>query len=255
MNIQEVSKLQSFTNKQTMDLRVRSFLFHHKAELSAGALDVLKFIWRHSVKYPGVSFAKNETIEKKTGRSRSTVIRAINTFVEKGLLKRVPATRPNGKRGVNILVILPGDETTSPWLEKEDEKPSEKIEIQQKTAEEKSLPAAEQKPDFDTDYLPSYIPKAFTSLTKAFLPIDDIWSAWKSVTHAFHKFQLNYPVDHYIEVINRTFKQSLYAQKKGIIKKTFLGYFYGGIIQTFTQVYRSEVMEDPATLYYDWLNA
>lgn len=255
MKIQEISKLQSFTNKQNMDLRVRAFLFHHKAELSPGALDVLKFIWRHSVKYPGVSFAKNETIEKKTGRSRSTVIRAINTFVEKGLLKRVPATRPNGKRGVNILVILPEDETPTPWLEKEDQKPSEKIELQPAAVEEKAAPQAAQKRVFDTDYLPSYIPKAFTSLTQAFLPIDDICSAWKSVTHAFRKFQLNYPVDHYIEVINRTFKQSIYAQKKGMIKKTFLGYFYGGIIQTFTQVFRNEVMEDPSTLYYDWLNA
>ncbi|WP_028782427.1 helix-turn-helix domain-containing protein [Thalassobacillus devorans] len=253
MKIQEISNLQSFSNKQTMDLRVRAFLFHHKTELSAGTLDVLKFIWRHSVKYPGVSFAKNETIEKKTGRSRSTVIRAINILVEKGLVKRVPATRPNGKRGVNILVILPEDETTAPWLDKEDQHPSG--ESQPEADEEKSSPEAVQKPDFDTDYLPSYIPKAFTSLTKAFLPIDDICSAWKSVTHAYRKFQLNYPVDHYITAINRTFKQSLYVQKKGMIKKTFLGYFYGGIMQTFTQVYRQEVMDDPSNLYYDWLHA
>ncbi|WP_176224010.1 helix-turn-helix domain-containing protein [Thalassobacillus devorans] len=252
--LQEIRQLQSFPNKNAMDLRVRAFLYHHKATLSPGALQVLKFIWRHSVKFPGVSFAKIDTIMEKTSRSRSTVIRAINIFVAKGLMKRVPAVRPNGKRGVNFLVILPEETAACPWEKEAETEQPEGSTLKPAPAHKSDIKKAVSKPMMDTDYLPAFIPKAFIKLTKPYLQITDIYAAWGSVMRAYRQMKLNYPVDHYIDVITKTFKQAIFLQKQGAIKKTFLGYFYGGMRNSFTQVGRKEIMDDPSNLYYDWLH-
>ncbi|ASF39009.1 helix-turn-helix domain-containing protein [Halobacillus halophilus] len=257
MNIHDISKLQSFPSKKELDVRVRSFLYQHKAALSPASLEILTFIWRHSVKYPGVSFAKIETIEKATKRSRRTIVRAINTLEQTGLLTRVPMIRPNGKRGVNILVINPAEE--NPLPEKKDiasEKTAERVEKPEQTETPKPVKqgSSAAKPAIDPDYLPTYIPKAFIQLSQSFLNVKDILGAWKRVHYAYQQTQLSYPVDHYITIITQTFKQAIFAKQNGSIKKTFLGYFYGGILAAFQQTVRKEVMDDPANLYYDWLN-
>ncbi|MBM7553222.1 helix-turn-helix domain-containing protein [Thalassobacillus pellis] len=255
MDISEIRSLQAFPSKKEMDLRVRAFLYHHKAELSSGTLDVLRFIWRHSVKYPGVSFAKIETIMLKTLRSRSTVIRAINTLEEKGLLTRIPNTRPNGKRGVNILVINASTEEQLPSEDAGVSTTNEKASSPIKIPQEKASAIKSTKQVIDADYLPSYIPDAFIALTQSFLNVNEILSAWNSVRRVYEVYNLNYPVEHYLQAIIRTFKQAVFAKQNGWIKKTFLGYFYGGMKATFTQLVRKEVMSDPANLYFDWLDS
>ncbi|MCA1011672.1 helix-turn-helix domain-containing protein [Halobacillus halophilus] len=256
MNIHDISKLQSFPSKQELDVRVRSFLYQYKASLSPASLEILTFIWRHSVKYPGVSFAKIETIEKATKRSRRTIVRAINTLEQAGLLSRIPTIRPNGKRGVNILVINPAEE--NPLPDRREIVCKDKAEKVEKPAQTEAPQTLEQvsptKPAVDTDYLPTYIPKAFIQLSQSFLNVKDILGAWKRVHYAYQQTQLCYPVDHYISIITQTFKQAVFAKQNGSIKKTFLAYFYGGILAAFQQTVRKEVMDDPANLYYDWLN-
>ncbi|SFG14933.1 Helix-turn-helix domain-containing protein [Halobacillus alkaliphilus] len=253
MNIHDISKLQSFPSKKELDLRVRSFLYQHKAALSPASLEILTFIWRHSVKYPGVSFAKIETIEKATKRSRRTIVRAINTLEKAGLLSRIPTIRPNGKRGVNILVITPAEE--NPLPDKKDIASEEKAEKPEQTESPKpAKQVSAAKPVVDTDYLPFYIPKAFIQLSQSFLNVKDILGAWKRVHYAYQQMHLRYPVDHYITIITQTFKQAVFAKQNGSIKKTFFAYFYGGILAAFQQTVRKEVMDDPANLYYDWLN-
>ncbi|UOR12788.1 helix-turn-helix domain-containing protein [Halobacillus amylolyticus] len=266
MNIEAVRNLQSFPNTKELNLRVRGFLFHHKQELSEGTLAVLRYIWRHSVKYPGVSFAKLETIQKKTNKSRSTVIRAINCLVNKQLPTRVPTIRPNGKRGVNILVFrADGDERLPETEIKQESAPVSQASSHQGDApKENLLPETETEqskthieksaPVFDTDYLPSYIPETFIEVARPFLSPKEILSAWQSVQRAYNKANLNQPIEYYIERINKTFKQSVFAKHHGLIRKTFLGYFYGSLKETFIQIVREEVMADPSNVYYDWLN-
>ncbi|WP_176142507.1 helix-turn-helix domain-containing protein [Halobacillus hunanensis] len=263
MNIENLRNLQPFPTKKELDFRVRAFLYHHKPALSEGTLTILKYIWRHSVKYPGVSFSKVETIQTKTNKSRSTVIRAINCLVKKGLLTRIPTTRPNGKRGVNILVFLTDETECLP----KPEQPSEGlIELEtplESTSMEKSSSDAEpvlnnnDKENITTtvnsDFLPSYIPQTFISVSRSFLSHSEILSAWKSALHAYKYVNLTYPIEWYIEQINQTFKQAIFAKREGTIKKHFLGYFYGGLKQMFTQTVRKEVMADSSNLYYDWL--
>ncbi|MFD2923987.1 helix-turn-helix domain-containing protein [Halobacillus naozhouensis] len=260
MNIETLRNLQPFPTKKELDLRVRAFLYHHKPALSEGTLAILKYIWRHSVKYPGVSFAKVETIQNKTSKSRSTVIRAINCLEKKGLLSRVPTIRPNGKRGVNILVfredgteILPEPENR-PEIPVAAEPPCEPVHI------EKTQPEAEtvvnkddQVNSNDSLFLPAYIPESFISVSRPFLSPHEILSAWKGALNAYKYVNLTYPIEWYLEQINQTFKQAVFAKREGTIKKNFLGYFYGGLKQTFTQAVRKEVMADSSNLYYDWL--
>ncbi|APH06434.1 helix-turn-helix domain-containing protein [Bacillus weihaiensis] len=102
-----VKGYQSFSSVEEMDKAVRGFLYHHKQELSEGTLKVLTFIWTHSTKVIGVSFAKHETIAKDVGLSRRTVMRAIHKLESLRILSKIPTIRPNGKQGVNILVIQP----------------------------------------------------------------------------------------------------------------------------------------------------
>ncbi|MGP4075840.1 hypothetical protein [Halobacillus sp. K22] len=173
------------------------------------------------------------------------------------MLARIPTIRPNGKRGVNILVINPAEETPLP--EKQDlasQKTAERVDKpeQTETLEPVKHVSSAAKPAIDTDYLPTYIPKAFIQLSQTFLNVKDILGAWKRVYYAYQQTKLSYPVDHYITIISQTFKQAVFAKQNGSIKKTFLAYFYGGMLAAFQQTVRKEVMDDPATLYYDWLN-
>ncbi|UOQ93164.1 helix-turn-helix domain-containing protein [Halobacillus shinanisalinarum] len=268
MNIEAVRNLQSFPNTKELNLRVRGFLFHHKPKLSEGTLAVLRYIWRHSVKYPGVSFAKVETIQNKTNKSRSTVIRAINCLVNKQLLTRVPTVRPNGKRGVNILVFradaeerlpeneIKGEAAAAPQAPAHKDVSSSPADNPLRKAEEKQSETHSEKnaPVMNTEYLPSYIPETFIEVARPFSSPKEVLSAWQSVQRAYSKVNLKQPVDMYIERINKTFKQAVFAKHHRLIRKTFLGYFYGSLKETFTQIVREEVMADPSNLYYDWLN-
>lgn len=105
LNYETIRKYQSFQTIEEMDQAVRGFLYKHKSELSEGTLEVLRVIWRHSVKVIGVSFAKYDYIAERVGVSRRTVIRAVNTLEEKGIVKKVATKRMNGSQGVNLLII------------------------------------------------------------------------------------------------------------------------------------------------------
>ncbi|WP_052737667.1 helix-turn-helix domain-containing protein [Bacillus sp. SA1-12] len=105
LNYETIQKHQSFKTIEEMDQAVRGFLYKHKAELSEGMLSVLHVIWKHSVKVIGVSYAKYDYIAEQVKMSRRTVFRAVNTLEEKGIIKKIPTARMNGKQGVNLLVI------------------------------------------------------------------------------------------------------------------------------------------------------
>ncbi len=179
-----------------------------------------------------------------------------------GLLKRVPTLRTNGKRGVNILVFQAEGIEELPEVETKTAAPSSVNNSHDTPSNEQAapeeIPAEEEikqcPPVIDADYLPSYIPESFLTVTRPFLTPNDILSAWKSAQHAYQKVNLTQPIEWYIEQINRTFKRAVFAQRQGTIKKTFLGYFYGGLKEAFIQIVRKEVMADSSTLYYNWLD-
>lgn len=274
MNVNHFQQFQTFSTKKELDLHVRGFLKKYKWELSDGNVEVLKFIWRHSVKCPGVSFAKIDTIVKKTGRSRSTIIRTINRLEEKKLLKRYSTMRPNGKQGVNILAIQPQNDPILPSQDILGARPVEMVSNQDEPSDNKGYKeisntetkkkqrikikeicknVGPQTQQMDVSYLPSYIPKDFASAAKPFLTLDEIEHAWECIHLAYQKVCLKLDIKDYMELIETTFKQTIYAWKTGKVKKSLMGYLYGGMIQVFTQQVRREVLQDPDSIYYEWL--
>ncbi|WP_428911713.1 helix-turn-helix domain-containing protein [Niallia sp. Krafla_26] len=113
LNYDTIKTYQSFKSVEDMDQAVRGFLYRFKSTLSDGAVKVLNFIWRYSVKVVGVSFAKYETIAEAIGISRRTVIRAVKTLEDLGFITKIPTVRMNGKQGVNLCVIQPFEKIDS----------------------------------------------------------------------------------------------------------------------------------------------
>ncbi|RWZ60581.1 helix-turn-helix domain-containing protein [Halobacillus fulvus] len=270
MDFKWLKQMQKFSTVKEMDENVRAFLKEHKPKLSEGNMEVLTFIWRHSVKYPGVSFAKIDTIVKETGLSRRTVNRTITRLEKMGLLERVETTKPNGKRGCNVLLLLPQegfflpeDDTASDTVHDtaaiNDPPRADKAspeEIEPETKDKQRIISKECKPvhnPMDVSFLPSFIPSSFITTAQSFLSVHQIEKAWQTAKLAYRKRKPSGELSDYIDLIVTTFKQSVYAYRTGKVKKEFLGYFYGGMLQVFSNRIHQEVLMDPSNVYYDWL--
>jgi len=262
LTYETIQNYQSFVSTEEMDKAVRGFLYKHKGELSEGDLKVLQQIWRHSVKVIGVSFAKYEYIAEQANVSRRTAMRAVKKFVEKGIIKKIPTARMNGKQGVNILVIqhfasidsLKND--VSPHAVTPADTPN-KTENKQDSLCEKDLkpnnvieqvePSLEQ---LDSSYLPEFVSPKFVEAAKPFFPAIEIYRLWQRVLIVYSKMKLQKDLEDVIDKVIDAFKQTVFAKKLGKIRSTFAGYFY-------TILYASLVVEkrkETKHLFYDFLN-
>lgn len=263
-----VRKHQTFQSKAELDKHVRSFLYRRKAALSEGTLEVLTFLWRHAVKFPGVAFPKRQTVVKSTGLSESTVVRALRRLVQEGLIEKVRTTKPNGRQGVNLIVFLPQDtgslpvddtpRDTLPDTPQKSEKPfqlcSEASFSQPETKEKQRKASLSKSVPHDASYLPSFIPNRFIQTTIPFLQTDKILDAWRTVENAYKQSDLMMPLEAYEDLYIQTFKQGVYAWKKGRIRTELLRYYYGGLVRTFEIQARKEAFQrQESLLYYDWL--
>ncbi|MBX0356770.1 helix-turn-helix domain-containing protein [Halobacillus sp. Nhm2S1] len=268
MDWNSVKDHQRFKDKKELDLHVRSFLYKRKAALSEGTLKVLTFIWRHAVKFPGVAFPKRATIVKGTGLSESTVVRSLRCLVAEHLIEKVTTKKPNGRQGGNLLVFLPQPDLFLP----SDDTPYDTLPATpQKTATPqqdnpqppKSTPETKKKQwkssisnvvPFDATFLPSFIPASFIETTLPFVGVEQVLPAWRTVQSAFKQWKLDQPLEHYLDKINETFKQAVFAYKKGMVRTELLRYFYGGLMEVFKQLVRKEGFESrKGLIFYDWL--
>ncbi|WP_052158787.1 helix-turn-helix domain-containing protein [Halobacillus sp. BBL2006] len=268
MNMKWIKSNQKFSHKAELDRHVRSFLYKRKAALSEGTLKVLKVIWRHAVKYPGVAFLKKQTLANKTDLSTRTVTRAVNKLVNEGLIEKVTTKKPNGRQGVNLIIFLPQadlflPEDVTPHVtpdvtpQTSNKSSSDKLKPLKSTTETKKKQRKASFSNFDSidhTFLPSFIPVSFIEVTKPFLNPGEVLNAWRTVESAYRQAALKWPVEDYLSVITETFKRSVFAYKSGMVRKELLAYYYGGLVQSFKEVVRKEVIEDRQTLYYDWLN-
>ncbi|KGP91325.1 hypothetical protein N780_08660 [Pontibacillus chungwhensis BH030062] len=278
MNINHLKKYQTFSSVAELDQHVRGFLRRYKWELSEGNLEILTYIWRHSVKYPGVSFAKVNTIVSTTGRSRSTVIRTINRFENMNLIKRVATIRPNGKRGVNLLLFQPQEAFLTPCddtlpdtavdtvpVEAEFTSPNGSTpefhkEAENKQGEKQSLKTkkiegrAGFRFDMDYTFLPSYIPTSFVEEAKPFFTPVEVDRVWECIYRAYKREQMHQSIEAYLEGITRTFKQAIFLYKQGKIKKEFCGYLYSCVLESLRQEKRRETIQCSGSVYYNWLD-
>ncbi|MBZ5752400.1 helix-turn-helix domain-containing protein [Metabacillus rhizolycopersici] len=263
LNFETVQRYQSFQTIEEMDQSVRGFLYKHKVELSEGTLSVLQHIWKHSVKVVGVSFAKYDYIAEQVKVSRRTVIRAVNSLEERGIIKRIPTARMNGKQGVNIVVIQafepidtllnnksPQDVTPTVTPNKTENKQSSLCEKQIKQPINVNDTSESSQQELDSSYLPDSISQEFVQATKPFLHAIDIYKLWNRVLIAYNKIKPQKYLDDLSECIIHAFKQTVFAKKLGKIHTTFEGYFY-------RIVYANLIIEkrrEHKHLLYDFLN-
>ena len=98
----------TFDDVQEMNLHVKKHVSKHYYEMNDTDREALYFISRYSVKYPGASHLKVETIAKAINRSRSTAKRVITKLIKLGIIERVTTLRKiKGGQGANIYRILP----------------------------------------------------------------------------------------------------------------------------------------------------
>lgn len=254
LNYDTIQKYQSFETIDEMDKSVRGFLYKHKAELSEGTIAVLHLIWKHSVKVVGVSFAKYEYIAEQVKMSKRTVIRAVKLLVERGIIKKVPTARMNGKQGVNLLVIQafesidsikkptmsPQDVTAPATPNKTESKqgsPCEKKSKKRKNVKKACEPSVH---ELDDSYLPESIPEEFKRTAKLFFNAMDIYNLWNRVMIVYNKFDHGRPIDDFMDCIINAFKQAVFAKKMRKIHTTFEGYFYRIVHENFTLKLRRE---------------
>ncbi|REJ23717.1 MAG: helix-turn-helix domain-containing protein [Bacillaceae bacterium] len=266
-----IKQYQSFKSVEEMNKHVRAFLYHNKSKLSESTVNVLKTLYTHSVKVIGVSFAKYDYIAEKANISRRTVIRAMNKLEEMGIIKRIPTSRPNGKRGVNIIVIQKIDLTSnenqsnnnmSPHLVTADvttenkknqdhsvmrntKRTNVKLDNQQETIESIN------NKELDATFVPATVPKSFVDTVKPFFnSAKQIYDLFQRVQIAYNKCKLDRPLYDLIDIAIDSFKQTVFAKKMNRIKKTFEGYFYIVLYSNFVIEKRRENRH----LLYDFLS-
>lgn len=242
LNYEMMKNHQSFGSVEDMDLSVRGFLYSFKAALSESTVKVLNFIWRHSVKVAGVSFAKYNTIAKEVGVSRRTVIRAVHKLETFGFIKKIPTVRLNGKQGVNLLVIQPFksiDELiskVSPQADTLDVTPN-KTEKKQRSLCRKNNRCYNVKvldsTSFDSSFIPETIHKEFIDVAIPFFHPEEIYQLWHRVLISYKKCKLQQQLHRLIHLVISAFKQTIFMEKMGKIHSSFEGYFYGTLYSKF----------------------
>ncbi|PMC35993.1 hypothetical protein CJ195_17225 [Bacillus sp. UMB0899] len=254
LNYDTIKSYQSFPTIEEMDQAVRGFLYTYKSSLSEGTLKVLTFIWRHSVKVIGVSFAKYDTIADEVELNRRTVIRVVKTLENLGLIKKVPTARMNGKQGVNLLVIQPfqsieellpnntspHDVTLDVTPNKTENKQSSLCENKTKirtnvTELENTEPVEQLKSntfnsisdhEIDESFLPEIVHIKFIEAVKPFFHATDIYRLWNRVLIAYNKINPQRYIDDLIDVVVYAFKQTVFMKRMRKIHTSFEGYFY-----------------------------
>lgn len=119
----------TFDDVQEMNLQVKKHVSKHYYEMNDTDREALYFISRYSVKYPGASHLKVETIAKAINRSRSTAKRVITKLIKLGIIERVTTLRKiKGGHGANIYRILPcisSNEPSKTNQREDDRKPTQ----------------------------------------------------------------------------------------------------------------------------------
>lgn len=103
-----LSKYQVFTDINELNHHVKQHTNRRKYDMNDTQRNVLQFISQYSVKYPGASHLKTQTIADGVKKSRRTVERAVKALVALGVVEKLSTTRAvRGGKGANIYRILP----------------------------------------------------------------------------------------------------------------------------------------------------
>lgn len=89
---------------EEMNESVKQHILNNK--LTGNVRKVFECIAKHSLKHPGASHIKGETIAKEVGISRSTVTRCVKTLKDSNVITSHNIGKGNGIKGANIYSII-----------------------------------------------------------------------------------------------------------------------------------------------------
>lgn len=206
IDLSKLSGQATFSKKTEMDEQIYKYIEQLRSnESPESVIDILLFLGRSSLRILGVSFAKYQTIADAIGKSKRTVIRAINKLEEAGMIERIPTLRKwlnsrggkSRKRSVNIIRILPlasqGGTLTKTGKPCDDEglTDSETVEPSESNQPQKHLLDTEKA---SVQMLKSSIPKVIYETMSPFYNLSDLYD----IIGALYRAKAS--VDNYIRV-------------------------------------------------------
>src|SRR5699024_6165302 len=110
IDLAQLKQYETFETIADMDAKVYEYIeVLRNNEQPESVIEVLLFLGRSSLRVTGVSFAKYQTIADSVGKSYRTVVRAMNTLADYGMIERIPTVKKwigkSRKKSVNIIVI------------------------------------------------------------------------------------------------------------------------------------------------------
>src|SRR5699024_1102139 len=110
IDLAKLKQYETFDTVADMDERIYEYIeLLRNDEQPESVIEVLLFLGLSSLRITGVSFAKYQTIADSIGKSYRTVIRAMNTLADFGMIDRIPTVKKwfgkSRKKSVNIIVI------------------------------------------------------------------------------------------------------------------------------------------------------
>ncbi|WP_096190001.1 helix-turn-helix domain-containing protein [Evansella halocellulosilytica] len=243
---------ESFTDVAEMNEAVRAHIDQHREQLNKTAVAVLNLLSRYSCVVKGVSWMKRATIAAQLDVSDKTVSRALKRLEDCGIIKRVPTVRKRGGRGYDLVIIRRAAQDSPVGLSSRSscESPcgssANKGAVQEETNSINKNTYVGEAPalnELDASYTPSNVPAAFTKAARPFFRANEIFALWQRVKTAYNRCELGASLPQLVDRVVSVLKTSIFAAKRGMIRKTFRGYFYASVERTFDDVYIAETAE------------
>lgn len=254
-----LSEYQSFDNVQELNHHVSMHERAHTYDLTPTIRRVLRFIARYSVKYPGASHLKVDTIAEGIGKSNRTVRRAIKTLTSLGIIdKRETTRKKRGGDGANIYVIRPCHSDVS--ARSEAPKPTESSDTPDNLRKEteKSFNLF---PNYNARYghidqsaLKLSIPQAIFDAMSPFFDAKGLYDMYGVLLRAKASVNRDITLESHADEFVTAFKHAVFKYKKGKIRN-LSGYLYRSCQSVCAWIERKKAKESGMVneVYYDWI--
>ncbi|SMO92257.1 hypothetical protein [Melghirimyces algeriensis] len=263
----KLRECQNFVNPVEMSQAVESHIRNN--DLSETQLRVLRVLEFRSKIIPGASWVKVSTICGVVKKSDATVRRALRKLTELGIIEKVTTIREKtGGKGANVYVIN-ARETACDRSNDQSEMTSRNNDDNEEITTDKGL-FATTKEDFSNDaqskilsnnvqtadktgrldksFTPGSVPTEFRDLVgRYFNDAERIYHLYNRCVIASKAAGLDYVCD---ELAEHAFKGTVFQCKRGNIRGSFDGYFYGVCFNMAVAEVRRQTMGDKIPKWY-----
>lgn len=246
-HIQQFAHLKQFKSVEQFNKTIDHVIATYGNQFTRSELLAFKILTRFSVKQVGVCNARicklvEASQSEKGGVSRSTFERMLRKAKQLGILSIHHTIRKKGGFSHSVYVFhhfdgAPEEKLTERALpEKAVESTTETDKIPHETPihKNKQKRRKDLRPisieELDYTYVPGYVPEQWTKAVKPFFSrAVEICKLWDRALIAYRSRKLDSPIENYLPMIVKAFKQTVFQYKRGKIQTCFQQYFYGTI--------------------------